>query len=306
MAYGVNSSLFSRVMLWVAERFPLSNAPLFVIIYFLSMTVALAPDVSMNGLHIIIGSILSVSFFLLLRVLDEHKDYQDDCVHHPGRVLQRGLITLRHLKFIGAGCLFLQLAGMALLAPGLSNMLASWGLLLLWTLLMTREFFVPEWLRKHFFVYAVSHTLIMPFIIWWLATLSFPEITLNRPIQLLMLLSFFSGLNFEIMRKCKGPDEDRPEVTTYSQLLGRPLAVLFIICLLVAMALTQYAIIIHIRGSAPVWFYAINIASVVVTLGQLLHFLSVPDQSNRKRNELAVGLSAFIGYLLCIFSVCFS
>lgn len=303
MAHGVNSPLFSRIMLWVEERFPLSNAPLFVIIYFLSMTVALAPEVSVSGLNIIVGSILSISFFLLLRVLDEHKDYQDDCIHHPQRVLQSGLITLRHLKLIGASCLFLQLAGMALLAPGLSNMLASWGLLLLWTLLMTREFFVPEWLKNHFFVYAISHTLIMPFIIWWLATLSFPEVTLNRPMLLLMLLSFFSGLNFEITRKCKGPDEDRPEITTYSQLLGRPLAVLFIIGLLMAMALTQYAIIKDILGAAPVWFYIISAVAIVTTLWQLLCFLSSPHQANRKRNEKCVGLSAFVGYLLCIFAI---
>lgn len=295
-----NSAFFSRFMLWVHERFPLANLPLFVVIYFLSMCVASLENKSISLKSIVVGSVLSISFFLLLRVLDEHKDYKDDCIHHPGRVLQRGVIRLAHLKIIGVICVILQLAGMYWLSPELEPLLISWGLLLFWTGLMTKEFFAPEWLKQRFFLYAFSHTLIMPFIIWWLATLTYPHVTLTLPLALLMFLSFISGLSFEITRKCKGPDEDRPEVTTYSQLYGRPLSVFFIILLLCAMALMQYLLILNGKGAVPGWFYSISGVLTLFTIGQLVRFLIASNKVNRKRNELMVGLAMMAGYLLCI------
>ncbi|WLI75803.1 UbiA family prenyltransferase [Kosakonia sp. H02] len=305
MTSGENAPLFSRVMLWVNERFPLSNAPLFILVYILTMAVVSTVYKDVTIAHIIIGSLLSFSFFLLLRVLDEHKDYKDDCVQHPERVLQRGIIRLVHLKFIGLICILIQLGGMVLLAPGLKPMLMSWGLMLLWTLLMTKEFFVAEWLKQHFFLYAFSHTLIMPFVIWWLATLTFPEITLNTSMVLLMALSFFSGLSFEITRKCKGPDEDRPDVTTYSQLYGRPLSIVLIILLLAAMILAQYSLILTARGEIPFWFYIVSALINVLTVGQLFRFLLKANKSNRKKNEAMVGLAMLTGYSLCIAAMYF-
>lgn len=298
-----NSSLFSRMTLWVNERFPLANTPLFFILWFLSFSVAMPAQKSISPVKIALGCLLSLSFFLLLRVLDEHKDYADDCLHHPQRVLQQGIISLTHLKVLGALCLLIQLGGIALFAEGRPQIWLSWGLLLCWTLLMTKEFFVAEWLKRHFSIYALSHTLVMPFVIGWLATLASPAATFNRPVILLMLLAFLCGLSFEITRKCKGPDEDREEVTTWSQLYGRPLSVLMIIGLLISMAVVQYFLILCKTGAVSVWFYAASAFINFFTVCQLLIFLINANQQNRKRNEAMVGMAMLTGYLLCIVEI---
>jgi len=298
-----NSSLFSRMMLWVNERFPLTNTPLFFILWFLSFSVAMPAQESIGLAKIALGCLLSLSFFLLLRVLDEHKDYADDCLHHPQRVLQRGIISLAHLKLLGALCVLLQLGGIALLAQGQPQVWLSWGLLLGWTLLMTKEFFVAEWLKRHFALYALSHTLVMPFVIGWLAMLASPAATLEQPLILLMSLAFLCGLSFEITRKCKGPDEDREEVTSWSQLYGRPLSVLMIIGLLILMVIAQYFLILAKTGAVSVWFYVASGLVNFFTVSQLLIFLINPCQQNRKRNEVMVGMAMLVGYLLCIVEI---
>lgn len=298
-----NGSLFTRMMLWVNERFPLTNTPLFFILWFLSFSVAMPAQETISPAKVALGCLLSLSFFLLLRVLDEHKDYADDCLHHPQRVLQRGIISLAHLKCLGVLCVLLQLGGTALFAQGQQQVWLSWGLLLGWTLLMTKEFFVAEWLKRHFALYALSHTLVMPFVIGWLATLASPAATFELPLILLMLLAFLCGLSFEITRKCKGPDEDRDEVTTWSQLYGRPLSVLMIIGLLILMVIAQYFLILCKTGVISVWFYVVSGFVNFFTVGQLLIFLINPHQQNRKRNEVMVGVTMLTGYLLCIVEI---
>ena len=69
-----NSSLFSRMTLWVNERFPLANTPLFFILWFLSFSVAMPAQESISPVKIALGCLLSLSFFLLLRVLDGEAD----------------------------------------------------------------------------------------------------------------------------------------------------------------------------------------------------------------------------------------
>lgn len=298
-----NSSLFSRMMLWVNERFPLTNTPLFFILWFLSFSVAIPAQATISPAKIALGCLLSLSFFLLLRVLDEHKDYADDCLHHPQRVLQQGIISLAHLKLLGALCVLLQLGGIALLAQGKQQVWLSWGLLLSWTFLMTKEFFVAEWLKRHFALYALSHTLVMPFVIWWLATLASPVATLELPLIFLMLLAFLCGLIFEITRKCKGPDEDREEVTSWSQLYGRPLSVLMIVSLLILMAITQYFLILCKTGAVSGWFYVVSGFVNFFSVSQLLIFLINPGQRSRKRNEAMVGMAMLAGYILCIVEI---
>ena len=298
-----NGSLFCRMMLWVNERFPVTNTPLFFILWFLSYSVAMPAGESISPVKMAVGCLLSLSFFLLLRVLDEHKDYADDCLHHPQRALQRGIISLSHLKLLGALCVLIQLGGMFLIAGGQQQIWLSWTLLLCWTSLMTKEFFVAEWLKQHFSLYALSHTLVMPFVIWWLATLASPAAALHQPLILLMLLAFLCGLSFEITRKCKGPDEEREEVTTWSQLYGRPLSILMVIALLILMVCVQYFLIFCKTGTVSLWFYGVSGGVNFFAVSQLLIFLINANQKNRKRNEAVVGAAMLTGYVLCIVEI---
>ncbi|MBA4820186.1 UbiA family prenyltransferase [Pantoea ananatis] len=284
--------------LWIYERFPLKNLPLFVVIYVLSAMVSTSnKDLPLT--MFIAGSIMSCSYFLLIRIIDEHKDYDEDCERYPKRVLQRGLITLNQLKLVALGCILIQLSIMLLYASSITLIMKTWSVLIIWTLLMSKEFFIKTWLNRNLFFYALSHTLIMPLIIIWLTSFSSTHIEINRPLLLLMFLSFFSALTFEITRKCKGDDEDTPYIKSYSQSFGRPLSIAIIVTLILTMYFDQYLLLKNMCQYVPEWFYFINITLFISCLGQLVCFLITPDKHNRNLNEIFIGVNMLTGYLLC-------
>jgi 4-hydroxybenzoate polyprenyltransferase len=100
------------MLAWLNERFPLRNGLFFVLLYLTTVLVARASvaDTVVVRSGDLIGVMALWSFFLLLRVFDEHKDFAADAVAHPERVLQRGLVTLAHLRVLGGCAIALQLA----------------------------------------------------------------------------------------------------------------------------------------------------------------------------------------------------
>ena len=98
-----------------------------------------------------LGFIAVVSFFLMLRVFDEHKDYELDCLNHPNRVLQSGLISLGHLKVLGGIAILIQLGVSMWLDGGIGPVSTVWFVVVGWSLLMAVEFFCGEWLEKDSF-----------------------------------------------------------------------------------------------------------------------------------------------------------
>ena len=107
----------------------------------------------------LMGAIVVFCAFFHLRVFDEHKDFEEDIEHYPDRVLQRGVITLRDLRLLGGAAIGTEIALSAVRGlPALTALLLT----LVFSLLMLREFFVGDWLKRHFLIYAMSHMLIMP------------------------------------------------------------------------------------------------------------------------------------------------
>jgi 4-hydroxybenzoate polyprenyltransferase len=98
-------------------------------------------------------------FFLQLRIADEFKDFEEDSRFRPYRPVPRGLVSLRELGVLGALAALVQL-GLALwLDPSLVLLLAvAWAYLVL----MSKEFFVAQWLKARPVAYMVSHMVIIP------------------------------------------------------------------------------------------------------------------------------------------------
>src|SRR5215475_6039252 len=94
----------------------------------------------------------SFLFFLQLRLADEFKDFEEDSRYRPYRAVPRGLVTLRELAWVWAGCIGTQLVLALWLAPRLIILL-----LLTWTYLglMSKEFFARRWLKARPAVYMV-------------------------------------------------------------------------------------------------------------------------------------------------------
>ncbi len=295
----MQSPLPKRIAAYVIERFPPLNWAAFIIIYLCCSILGQASVAGDEGITLGVreafGSLSSIAFFLLLRVLDEHKDYEKDMLHHPGRILMRGLITLKHLKFIGALC-FLLIAAFCFYADqGFGHTFVGFLIVFGWVFLMTNEFFVAEWLNKHLVIYAVSHMLVMPLVmLWFVASALF---TLTSTVLCLGAMAFFSGFCFEFTRKTKGPEEEIVGVDTYSSLLGRQTSS-FIAWSMAALELVFKILLIQsLPVEADVSAYIILfVALALIVAGSFLAYLKNPSAKARKRNEMVAGLSTLISY----------
>jgi 4-hydroxybenzoate polyprenyltransferase len=182
----------------------------------------------------------SLLFFLQLRLADEFKDYEDDLRYRRYRPVPRGLVKLWELALIWAGCAGLQL----LLALWLSwRLLSLLGITWAYLLMMSKEFFVPNWLKRHAVVYMVTHMVIMPLIYlyanacdWLVAGYARP----SRGLAWMLAVNYFNGMVMEIGRKIRVPDDEEPGVETYSFLWGRRNAVLVWLGAMTAAAVVAY------------------------------------------------------------------
>ena len=155
----------NRWIVYQRERFPLAaHAPL--VAAFSASAVCFSSlargHVAVPQLtSLVVAFATSLLFFLQLRIADEMKDADEDARFRPYRPVPRGLVTLRELLAIGIAAAVIQLALALWLDPAL-----VWLLLLpwAWLLLMSREFFVPRWLRAHPIFYMTSHMVVLPLI----------------------------------------------------------------------------------------------------------------------------------------------
>jgi 4-hydroxybenzoate polyprenyltransferase len=302
----LESPLPTRLKAWMDERFPLINGLLFFALYLTSA--ALSRFVSQSGpisfsFQDVVGCLMTWSFFLVIRIFDEHKDYELDMQNHPDRVLQQGLITLNHLKVVAYICLVLQIFYSAFLDLGFSDVLRAWFLMFAWTCLMGKEFFCGEWLEKHLTLYAFSHMMVMPLIIWWLVQMGNPGTPLTRESGALMLLAFVSGFAFEITRKTRGPEEERDTVDSYSKIFGPRGAALVVAGLVCLMVFLQGYLLVSVAG----WGYWPALIILLVALGLVLlnlgRFISSPSLAGREKNEMTLALSTLVGYLVLIITI---
>jgi 4-hydroxybenzoate polyprenyltransferase len=253
-----------------------------------SVSVALGPK-------FLAGFIAVYFLFFRLRVFDEHKDYEKDCIYHPQRILQSGLISLHDLRSIAAVGLLLEI-GISLWFS--LTVFLWWLLAFVYSLLMAKEFFVGKWLEQKLVLYALSHMLIMPLMVIWMGSMALQDHHIPSRLLLVGLLCFFSGMAFEISRKIKAPEDEVEGVPTYSSILGVRMAPLASFgCLLVSSALLAY--ILYDVGTAN---WVLMLVPVLLVLCALIFagFVTKPTAANAKKLELGSSLFMLAAYILLI------
>ena len=248
--------------IYLNERFPLGKNSIFVLIFTLSgyiytgllynskiikptlskevNRVLLFWDKEIDKVPIIWYKFLPLfiiifMFFFQLRITDEFKDYEEDLKYRPYRPVQRGVISLKALGKIGIATIIIQIILAHVINPKL-----IYFMLLVWfyMFLMTKEFFIKNWLTERILIYALSHVVIMIFITLvivkgtgyileshFLETLylSVEKYGKNIFIGLIPLfaLNYLNGIVLEIGRKTRRADEEEYGVQTYSKLWGK-------------------------------------------------------------------------------------
>jgi 4-hydroxybenzoate polyprenyltransferase len=292
------------------ERFPFANALLFFILYLTSAAVARAAldqEIKISLLDVF-NCLITWVFFLVIRIFDEHKDYDLDVLNHPQRVLQSGLITLKHLKILAAVSITAQLI-FSLYLDGfiLGSATISWLIMFGYLCLMGVEFFCGEWLEKRLTLYAFTHMMIMPLTVFWLANIATPsaDITdeLTPSLYIMMLLAFVSGFCFEIARKTRGPEEERETVDSYSKIFGTKGSAYVVMGLITGMLISQ-ALLLFFLSVEYIWAYSIAlVVTYALAIKQVLSFVSAPSLKGREKNEAAIAINMLVGYLVIIIAV---
>jgi 4-hydroxybenzoate polyprenyltransferase len=286
------SPFLRRLSAYLAERFPLLGHGVLIAAYyssnqFLARALTRPGEPMHYDLTTLLGAVTLFCFFFHLRVFDEHKDYTEDLRHHPQRVLQSGLITLRNLKILGGIAIAMEIV---LSALGGRASFVAWLAAFFFSFLMLKEFFVRDWLKRHFLVYAVSHLLVMPLLSLMVFSFTTRQWPWEAPFWFWMYawVGFFVTFNWEVSRKIRAPEDEIEGVETYTRIFGTYGAA-YLVLLIRVIDTALVALVGWHLGLSP-WFYAALVALFLVCLIGFFQYRFDTNRRTAKRMETYAGM----------------
>lgn len=291
-------ALFTRLIQYQKERFPLVQNGLLIVVFTCSAIAysrLCRGDISMvNWKDLMIGIFTNLTFFFVLRISDEFKDHKEDLLYRSYLPVPRGLVTLNELAIVGATLVVIQVS--LILFVQIQMLLLFIGVWV-YLYLMRYEFFVKAWLKEKQVLYVISHMAIIPIIDLYSSGLDWKlsNSTLHLGILWFVALSFCNGIVLEVGRKIKAPEDEEIGVITYSKLFGTKGGVLLWIFLLtVTFLLTLGAI--HHAGFSLLAYSMITIAYLCSLIPPIL-FINEMNANSAKRIEAAAGIWTIVMYL---------
>ncbi len=210
--------MLKRLGIYLKEMFPLSS---FLGTMITAITIQLVYlrlyDIRVEfSRQLIIPGLVLTFVSLLIRIMDEFKDYQDDLTNFPLRPLPSGRVKREDLKALGLFCViaivFLSVTSKPLLLWSLATLIFT-GLMLKW-------FFVEKLMRKSLPLAFLSHhpIVVFNFIYLILACMQMdPRVGWDKILSILPICLIFT--NWEILRKIRTPEQETT-YTTYSKIWG--------------------------------------------------------------------------------------
>jgi 4-hydroxybenzoate polyprenyltransferase len=167
----------------------------------------------------VLGLVAQLLFLLVLRVMDERKDYEKDKVAHPTRPLPRGLISVAEIEraIVGGMSAMVALAGASAAAVNpTAGAVFAVGTAYLW--LMYREFYIGKKLGDYPMLYAISHQIILFPIYGFPIALAAPELIFSPAALAFVAANLGASMTYEIARKL---DPAAPAILkTYRSIYG--------------------------------------------------------------------------------------
>ena len=163
--------------------------------------------------------------YLMVRIVDEFKDFEEDSKYRPYRPVPRGLVTLKELKVLFVICVLIQIA--IAFVFNKENMLLLFGFWLFFAL-FCKDFFIKKFLDNHILLTVVIDEFLIVFLGLYLA--SFVG-EINSLVIYILLMVYFVSWVVEIARKVRCKEDEEEGVKTYTAVLGigKTIFVLFII-----------------------------------------------------------------------------
>lgn len=174
--------------------------------------------------------------FLMVRITDEFKDYEEDCKYRPYRPVPRGLITLKELKV-----LFIISAVLQVLITFLFNKSGLICLALVWFVsgLLSKDFFIKKIIDKHILLGVLLDEVLMPVLVLYLSS----YIYIGIEIWPILLISYFASWTVEIARKIRCKKDEEKGVKTYTAVFGIKKATMMLIILETILMLLQIKVL---------------------------------------------------------------
>jgi 4-hydroxybenzoate polyprenyltransferase len=219
-----------RFIKYINERFPLyKNGLLLGLIFssFYGLTLVNYSIKSISFNKFCAGIITFTIFFLHLRIMDEFKDFDIDNKYNPTRPVQRGLVSLTELKLI-----ILIIIGIEVILSLFININCFIFILIaiIYSLLMFKEFFISSYLRKHIYIYAYSHSIVILPLAFYISAAVRNYFVFDLYTFLISIVMFLTSIVFEVSIKIRCKQEEKFGIETYSQVSGliKPVLLLLI------------------------------------------------------------------------------
>ncbi len=289
-----------RLKLYLDERFPLTTHLVVVFAFFFSNYFLaerlLHTGPATLGPRALAGMVAVLLTFFLLRIFDEFKDYDRDVIAHPDRIVSRGIMPLAELRTMGWVVVGILAACNLFLGW---QVFATYLAVITFALLMYKEFFVGEWLSKHVMLYALTHQVITPLLCLFVYAIAAFQASgaWHAPFWLQLAMGAGTGLGWEMSRKVRMPDDEHPQIDTYSKHFGPMVASMMAFAILVSgAACASYAGLL--AGFPAYAFGLLGLGLLVATVGFVRFWLKPTSKGAKGLDNWAAVLM-----LLCYIAI---
>ena len=246
------------------ERFPVATYGMYIFSIVFG-TFCFAIDKTYNPNWIMLLPMFAVAFlqFLMVRIVDEFKDYEEDAKYRPYRPVPRGLVTLKELGILGGICAAVQVGITAIL--NLKGLIFL-GLVWLFFEVMSKSFFIKKLVDKHILLEVTLDELLMPVLVLYLSTF---VTSISVKLIPFLILSYLGSWIVEIARKVRCKEDEEEGVKTYTAVFGIPAATMIVV-ILEALIMIMQSIILGTKYIIPViaLYVLINIPNILFIIKQ--------------------------------------
>lgn len=259
------TAIAKKFYFYQKHRFP-------VFILTLSLFPAILSSAAIVGISISLAPVisalfLSILYLLHIRIGDENRDFNHDTLHHKTRPIQKGQISRGELKKIDiivvSVFLFLVvLSGKVALSIGV--------LLLAYSFLAEKEFYLGENLRRYFFLYNFINIIQMAFLQVLIYVVFAGKIPLTYLVTLHFIFTFIGTIIFEFLRKLNIPGTDGTGKDTYTWYLGFDNAIFTYIIMVSLDIFFFFQIVSSIAANKSPWLFLSFISFITSLIFALL------------------------------------
>ena len=274
-------NFFKKWYTYQKERFPIATYGLYIFSIVFG-TFCFATE-SKNWIMLIPMFVVALLQFLMVRIVDEFKDFEEDSKYRPYRPVPRGLVSLKELGILGGICAIIQIGLTAILnLKGLIYLSLVW----IFFAIMSKSFFIKKLVDKHILLEVTLDEFLMPILVLYLSTF---VTTISVKLIPFLILSYLGSWIVEIARKVRCKEDEENGVKTYTAVFGIPKTTTIVVVLEALIMMMQY----YILGTR----YIIPILAlyVLINIPNLLFII----KENKKLAKM-VGLLANM-YLILVY-----